>query len=139
MSKSKLHSLLIKHEALKLKPYHCTAGKLTIGVGRNLDDVGISEEEALYLLDQDLKRVEMETRKAFKWFKDLDEVRQDIVLNMVFNLGISRFSKFKKTIKHIELGEYDQASVEMLNSSWANQVGERANELSEMMKKGEYL
>ncbi|MCZ6898261.1 MAG: lysozyme, partial [Betaproteobacteria bacterium] len=76
--------------------------------------------------------------QTFNWFGGLDEVRTAVIVNMVYNLGLTRFSKFKKTIGFIELNEWEMASVEMLNSKWANQVGSRANELSEMMKTGEW-
>jgi lysozyme len=128
--------LLKKHEGLRLKPYRCSAGKLTIGYGRNLDDVGISEEEAEMLLLNDLLTANIEVENRFVWFEDLDEVRKAVVVNMIFNLGIARFSAFKKTISLIEEGSYSEAAQEMLDSRWANQVGSRANELSEMMRTG---
>jgi lysozyme len=128
--------LLKKHEGLRLKPYRCSAGKLTIGYGHNLDDVGISEEEAEMLLLNDLLTANIEVENRFVWFEDLDEVRKAVVVNMIFNLGIARFSAFKKTISLIEEGSYSEAAQEMLDSRWANQVGSRANELSEMMRTG---
>lgn len=128
--------LLKKHEGLRLKPYRCSAGKLTIGYGRNLDDVGISEEEAEMLLLNDLLTANIEVENRFLWFQELDEVRKAVVVNMIFNLGIARFSAFKKTISLIEEGSYSEAAQEMLDSRWANQVGSRANELSEMMRTG---
>jgi lysozyme len=128
--------LLKKHEGLRLKPYRCSADKLTIGYGRNLDDVGISEEEAEMLLLNDLLTANIEVENRFVWFEDLDEVRKAVVVNMIFNLGIARFSAFKKTISLIEEGSYSEAAQEMLDSRWANQVGSRANELSEMMRTG---
>lgn len=128
--------LLKKHEGLRLKPYRCSADKLTIGYGRNLDDVGISEEEAEMLLLNDLLTANIEVENRFLWFQELDEVRKAVVVNMIFNLGIARFSAFKKTISLIEEGSYSEAAQEMLDSRWANQVGSRANELSEMMRTG---
>jgi lysozyme len=128
--------LLKKHEGLRLKPYRCSADKLTVGYGRNLDDVGISEEEAEMLLLNDLLTANIEVENRFVWFEDLDEVRKAVVVNMIFNLGIARFSAFKKTISLIEEGSYSEAAQEMLDSRWANQVGSRANELSEMMRTG---
>lgn len=127
---------LLKHEGLRLKPYKDTVGKLTIGIGRNLDDVGISEEEAFYLLENDIKKVVDQVTKRFKWFQDLNDVRQDVILNMVFNLGIKKFSEFKMTIYFLEEKQYDQAAIEMIESSWATQVGQRAKELSKMMLTG---
>ena len=126
---------LIRHEALRLKPYEDSEGILTIGVGRNLEDKGLSEEEAMFLLDNDIKQVLAEC-KQFPWFEDLNQARQDVVANMVFNLGITRFKGFKKTIAYIELGQYDAAAIEMMDSKWARQVKGRAVELAEKMSRG---
>ena len=126
---------LIKHEGLRLKPYYCTANKLTIGIGRNLDDVGISEDEALILLENDIIKVQKQAEQ-FQWFLQLNEERQSVILNMMFNLGLGGFLKFKETIRYLELGQYEQAAIEMLESKWASQVGNRAKELSKIMFSG---
>lgn len=126
---------LIRHEALRLKPYEDSEGILTIGVGRNLEDKGISEEEAFLLLDNDIKVVLDECRQ-FPWFEGLSQVRKDVVANMVFNLGFSRFRRFIKTIAYIELGQYDAAAIEMMDSKWARQVKGRAVELADKMSHG---
>lgn len=133
-----LIDLLVLHEGLKKKPYRCSAGKLTIGVGRNLDDVGLTEDECMYLLMNDIKRVREQASKNFKWFDSLDTVRQDVVLSMIFNMGLGRFTEFKKTIAFIAEGKYPEASKEMLNSAWAKQVGQRSLALSRMMFSGSY-
>ena len=129
-----LKDQLILHEGLKLEPYQCTAGKLTIGVGRNIEDIGITEDEARYLLDNDILRVCDELDRNLPWWRDLSDARQRVLVDMVFNLGISRFMQFKATIAAIESGDYDTASEEMLNSRWADQVGQRAKTLSRMMR-----
>lgn len=128
---------LLRDEGLRLKPYRCTAGKLTIGVGRNLDDVGITRDEALHLLDNDIARVRAEVNRTFPWFGAIDGTRQDVVLNMVFNLGISRFSQFFQTIKAIESGDYARAAEQMRKSLWAKQVGARAERLAVKMEHGD--
>lgn len=125
--------MLIRHEGLRLKPYRDSVGKLTIGVGRNLDDCGITSSEARYLLLNDLRTVEVSCT-FFPWWKDLDGERKKVILNMMFNLGATRFSKFKKMIEYIAAGEYSQAATEMLNSTWAKQVGSRATELADIMR-----
>ena len=129
--------LLIKHEGLRLKPYRDTVGKLTIGVGRNLDDMGITRGEALYLLGNDINRVRLELIKIIKWFLTLNAVRQNVLIDMVFNLGITRFKRFKKLIAAIEVQDWDRAAKEMLDSKWAKQVGRRATELARMMRDGD--
>jgi lysozyme len=90
-----LKNQLILHEGLKLEPYECTAGKLTIGVGRNIEDIGITEDEARYLLDNDILRVCDELDRNLSWWRDLSDVRQRVLVDMVFNLGISRFMQFQ--------------------------------------------
>jgi lysozyme len=133
--KETIEEMLIRHEGLRLKPYRCTAGKLTIGVGRNLDDNGISEDEAMVMLTNDI----VSARKAlsvYTWFDGLSTVRKNVCLDMVFNLGIKGFSRFKWMINCLTRGDYECAANEMLNSKWAMQVGKRVYELSEMMRKG---
>lgn len=129
--------MLIRHEGLRLKPYKCTAGKLTIGVGRNLDDNGITEAEARMMLNYDIEMSRAPLLKL-KWFTELNTPRQDAVINMVFNLGFPRFMKFKKTIAYLEAKDYENAAVEMLNSTWAKQVGDRAVELAAIILSGHY-
>ena len=131
--------LLIRHEGLRTKPYVDTVGKTTIGCGRNLTDIGISEMEALYLLSNDIRRVSREVQDAFPWFKSISVVRQDVVLSMAFNLGLAGFSKFKMLIQAIAVQDYERAAKEMLASRWRQQVGNRAKELAEMMRSGIYL
>ncbi len=132
----KLEHTLVRHEGLRLKPYRDTVGKLTIGVGRNLDDVGITEDEAMYLLHNDIVRVRTRLVRTFPWFQNLNPVRRDVVTNMVFNLGLGRFKRFRRLIAAIEICRWDQAAKEMLDSKWAKQVGRRAIELAQMMRKG---
>lgn len=130
--------MLIRHEGLRLKPYRDTRNKLTIGIGRNLEDAGITREEALMLLDNDIARVRREVERAFPWFSRLNPARKDVVLNMAFNLGLSRFRRFRKTIAAIKARDWEQAAREMLDSLWARQVGRRARELAEIMRRGKY-
>lgn len=139
MSDLRLRELLLRHEGYRLKPYRCSEGKLTIGVGRNLDDVGISELEANLMLTNDIERVKREAVAAFPWFKSLSLVRQDVVLDMLFNLGMTRFQGFKHMIAAIRDGNFGRAAYEMVSSRWAKQVGVRATELAKMMELDRYL
>ena len=134
----RIEDLLIKHEAMRLKPYHCTAGALTIGVGRNLDSMGLSEDEVYYLLQNDIRRCEKELLKVFEWFAYLDTVSQDAMMDMCFNLGISRLRGFEKALEAMEDGDYEEAAVEFLDSNWADQVGQRAITITNMIRTGEY-
>lgn len=134
----RLIEMLKRHEGRSLKPYKCPAGKLTIGYGRNLEDVGISEVEAMVMLRNDIEQC-YEELSVFSWFEDLDQVRQEALINMLYNLGLPTFLQFKKTLKFVAEGKYSQAAAEMLDSKWATQVGDRANELAYMMETGDYL
>jgi len=134
----KLIENLKRHEGLRLKPYLCSEGKITIGFGRNLEDMGISEKEAEMLLMSDIQRC-YEELDVFSWFHDLDQVRQEAMVNMLFNLGLPTFLEFKRTLKFMAEGAYSQAAEEMLDSKWARQVGDRATELAYMVETGQYL
>lgn len=133
---NKLERELIRDEGLCLKPYFDTVGKLTIGVGRNLDDNGISEAEALMMLRNDIANSQQEL-ECFSWFRQLDSHRKDAILNMHFNLGLPRLLSFKKMIAALEQGKWDKAADEALNSRWAEQVGERAVRISLIIRYGE--
>lgn len=136
MTPTEFESMLIRHEGLKLFPYECTAGKLTIGVGRNIEDMGITEDEAIYLLRNDVARFAAELAQAKPIVKSLDDVRYYVLLNMAFNLGINRLLKFKKMWEAIEDQRYVDASLEMQDSRWCEQVGGRCSELAELMENG---
>lgn len=136
---SKLENLLIKHEGLRLKPYKCPADKLTIGVGRNIEDNGITKDEAMYILRGDMATIAAELLHAFPWIDALSVTRQDALINMAFNLGMPRFKKFKKMLAALEIGDWQRSREEMLNSKWARQVGARASELAFMILRDQYL
>lgn len=133
---AKLMEMLIKDEGVRLKPYKDTVGKLTIGVGRNLDDVGISKEEAFVLLKNDLDKAATSLFTAFPWVKLLNEARIAALINMTFNLGIGGLSGFKNFLKALKEGNFDRATEEMLDSKWATQVGSRAYRLARLIKTG---
>ena len=136
MNRKQLFDQLERHEGLKLKPYMDTVGKLTIGVGRNLDDVGISHAEAMLMLSNDVEIAENELRQRFPIVKQLDETRYLTLVNMCFNIGVTRLANFQKMWFAIENGDWATAADEMLDSKWARQVGQRATELSDQMRNG---
>ena len=137
MDKQRLFTQLRLHEGVEHKPYKCTAGYLTIGVGRNIEERGLSDDEIDYILSNDVNIATDELVESFDWYADLDPIRQRVVIDMVFNLGMPRFKQFKNMITAIETGDYVQASIEMMDSRWAEQVGLRASRLAEMMETGE--
>jgi lysozyme len=130
---SKLVDELIRDEGLRLKPYVDSVGKLTIGVGRNLTDVGISEAEAHVLLAADIMSAERVLDRFTPWWRGLTEDRQRVMINMAFNLGLNLL-EFRRTLAFIESGQYEKAADAMLESKWAQQVGPRAVRLAERMK-----
>jgi lysozyme len=156
-NREKLIDQLILHEGLELKVYKDTLGIDTIGVGRNLEDrgitdgelmhmnllreeihtTGISEEDARFLLGNDIDIVERELLDAHPCMERLDDVRIRVLLDMAFNLGVPRLRKFKNMWAGIHEGDYIRAGDEMMDSRWANQVGARAVRLCKMMKEGE--
>lgn len=136
MNNDKLLKQLDLHEGLELKPYKDTVGKLTIGVGRNLTDRGITKDEAYYLLRNDVAIAITDLDKNLSWWKNLDEIRQRVLADMCFNLGISKLLGFKNTLELIRKGDYETAASAMLNSLWAKQVKGRATRLANMMRTG---
>lgn len=130
-----IHQLIL-HEGMVLKPYKCTSGKLSIGVGRNLDDRGITEAEAELMLSNDIDDFSDRLKREIPWMAELSPVRQRVLLDMAFNLGISGLLKFKRTLKAIRAKQYEKAAEMMLDSRWATQVGQRAKRLSKMMATG---
>jgi lysozyme len=124
------------HEGLRLKPYRDTVGKLTIGYGRNLTDRGLTEAEAEFLLDNDIKSHSEELAKALPWLVNLDPARQAVLVDMAFNLGVPGLLKFKNTLRAVREGRFEDAAKGMLASKWARQVKGRAVRLAEAMKTG---
>ena len=150
---------LIDHEGMVLTVYKDSLGIDTVGIGRNLKDRGISKEEleymdipnmdavyehgiseadARYLAMNDIKIVENELCRIHPCVEDLDAVRQLVLMDMAFNMGVPRLSKFKKMWNAIHEGQFETASLEMMDSRWARQVGRRAGILSKAMKTGEF-
>lgn len=130
-------SLIQKHEGLRLKPYTDTVGKCTIGYGRNLSDNGITAMEALMMLQGDYTEL-FNRLLALPWFQALNEPRQGVILDMGFNLGYAALMQFQGMIDAIQAGDYAGAAAHMLNSKWANQVGDRATEDAQIMDTGNW-
>lgn len=136
MDEAKLVEQLIDHEGERLFPYVDTVGKTTVGVGRNLTDVGISKEESRILLANDIKKVVAGLDAALPWWDSLSEARQRVLADMAFNLGLKGLLGFKNTLALVQRGDYDEAADNMLLSKWATQVGRRATTLAGMMRRG---
>ena len=122
-----------KHEGFRSKVYKCTEGYDTIGYGFAIKDLIIEEDIATLILMRKVKTLLERIIIAFPWFKDIDDKAKKVVVEMVYNLGVRGFSKFKKTIYYLETEQYKEASVEMLDSLWARQVKGRSRELSNII------
>ena len=134
----RLKKLTKEFEGCRLKPYKCPAGKLTIGYGRNLDDVGISQAEADMMFERDFAKAEADVRKICEEFgidvNNLIEQRFYVLTDMCFNLGYGGLKKFKGMLTALKNGLYDDAANAMLDSLWAKQVGNRATKLAALMR-----
>jgi len=135
---SKVKKLLVRHEGLIKRAYICQAGKITIGVGRNLENRGITEEEALYLLQNDINEA-IGFLEQFEWWEDLNEDRKSALIDMYHNLGSGRFMQFKRMLSALEKRNYEKAAYEMIKSRWCIQTGNRVYELADIMRKGEMI
>ena len=133
---AKLQAEMVNDEGLKTKPYRDTVGKLTIGIGRNLDDRGITKEEAYFLLSTDIEIAESDLDKNTPWWRDLSDARQRAILNMCMNLGWPRLSGFAGMRSALKTGDYERAATESEHSLWASQVGSRAQRIGKLLKDG---
>lgn len=139
MDKQKLTKELRRDEGVVPFAYEDHLGNLTIGVGRLIDKRkggGLSDAEIDFLLSNDIDRFEKQVIDALPWYSRLDDVRQRVLVNMAFNLGIAGLLGFKNTLAMVESGNYVGAAKGMLASKWATQVGERARRLARMMETG---
>lgn len=135
---NKLSKMLTLHEGRKAKLYRCTAGKLTIGVGHNIEDRGLSDAAIDFILQEDIAEAAETLRDRVDGFSDLSEVRQAVLIDMCFNLGWPRLAGFRGLLSALAAGDYGLAAAEMLDSRWARQVGQRAVRLAEMMRTDEW-
>ena len=126
-----------RYEGLSLKPYKCPAGYITIGYGRNLEANGITQEMAEEMLKTDLAYARMEVGAKLPWSAKLNDARQYVLVDMAFNMGISRLLTFKKMLAALKEGYWERAAFELLDSKYARQVGRRAKELAEIIRTGE--
>jgi lysozyme len=137
--RERVRTQLIQDEGIRLKPYQDTVGKTTIGVGRNLDDVGISAMEAYMLLDHDIDRAIIGLVGKFPWFRDQDPVRQAVLVNLCFNMGLKSLSGFVNTLAAFESHNYEAAATGLKKSKWYKQVGaSRSSRLIQMTRTGEW-
>lgn len=135
-SRAHLVKALILDEGARNFPYKDTVGKLTIGVGRNLDDRGLSDREIGVLLENDITIVVDELDRHLPWWREMNDVRQRALANMCFNLGWPKLRGFVNTLAAMQRGDYQVAADGMRASLWARQVGARARRLAREMETG---
>lgn len=133
---SPLRTQLQRDEGLRLFVYEDTKGIPTIGYGRNLAEVGVSSDEASYLLDNDIERTKAAVSKALPWSDSLDDARRGVLVNMSFNMGIGGLEGFHGMLAKLEVGDFEGAAMEMEDSKWAGEVGARAQRLIMQMRTG---
>ena len=126
MNQDKIKDMLVRHEGLRLHAYKCSEGFLTLGVGRNLDANGISEDEAMYMLDNDIKRVTKNLENVWGVYRTFPEKARMVCIDMSFQMGISGFMNFRQTRALMEMGAWLEASEELLRSKYAVQTPNRA-------------
>jgi len=135
VNQSRLRRQLRRHEGFRRFPYTDTQGYLTVAYGRNISTVGISRIEARGMLDNDILVAENHCRR-FPWFAELKPIRQEALVNLMFNLGWTGFNTFKLMIAALEDRDYNEAARQMLDSRYHQQVGARARELAEQIRSG---
>jgi lysozyme len=138
MNLKKLIDQLSIDEGRKNRLYTCTAGKLTIGVGRNLTDRALFEDEIDLMLKNDIALVERQLDESLSWWRQMTDARQNVLVNMGFNLGVPGLLGFKNTLAFMKSGRYDEAAAGMMSSKWAKQVGRRAERLAAIVRSGEF-
>lgn len=140
-------------EGFRKNIYRCTAGKLTVGYGYNLEanpqqlhwrqiaDIklnGITQDFAEQLLLAEIKDIENELHSKLVFWSKLSPTRKDVLINMAYNLGVPGLLKFKNTLQLLYHEKYKEAAEHMLDSLWAKQVPNRAKRLANQMRIGEY-
>ena len=133
---AKLQDEMVQDEGLKLRLYRDTVGKQTIGIGRNIEDRGITKEEAFFLLNTDIEIAESDLDRNIPWWRDLSDSRQRALLNMTFNMGWPKLSQFVGMLAYLKAGDYDHAADAALHSLWASQVGQRAQRIATLIREG---
>ena len=136
---NKLIEQLKIHEGFRSNVYTCSGGKKTVGYGRNLQDIGISEEEAEMLLKNDIYEATNQLLNAFPWMATFSDVRISAMINFTFNVGIGTVRKFSNTIEYLKNEDWEAAADEMMDSKWAEQVGDRAIQITEQIRTGKWL
>lgn len=137
---SDLIKMLKRHEGVRSKVYMCSANFETIAVGRNISEsgLGLSTDEIDYLLNNDINRVREELTDEYFWFPALNDARQAAMIDISFNLGATKLRLFVLALEAMANEKFDLAADEFMNSKWATQVGNRAVEVTDMIRTGQW-
>lgn len=138
MDRKRLIAQLEIDERRSRKIYIDTVGKVTGGVGRNMTDRDFSDDEIDLMLANDIDIAEQELDRVLPWWRTLNNARQNAMMNMVFNLGMTHLLGFKKALVFLQAGRWDAAANEFLDSQWSRQVGQRAMRIANLIRTGEF-
>lgn len=130
-----LQSMVARHEGYRQNIYKDTTGNLTIGYGTNLT-AGLSPDRSAALMAYDIEQVRNELTHRLPCFNGLSVGRQNVLIDMGYNMGVPVLMKFAKMLDAVDRGQWDRAANEMLDSTWAHQVSNRAIELADIMRSG---
>ena len=134
MNREAVRKRLIEEEGLRLFPYTCTSDKLPLGVGRNIQDRGISDITALQMLDEDIDLCVHELEKNISWWDEAPAGIQEVLIDLCFNMGISRLMLFTKTLQYLSHGDMENAADELLDSRYATMVPKRAKRNADIIR-----
>ena len=123
-----------EHEGFVPRVYKCTEGFDTIAYGFAIKDLTLDEDIAEEILIRKLEKLQRNANSRFQWLEDMPQEVQEVVLNMCYQLGVTGVSKFRKAISALQEGDWDEAANEMLDSLWARQTPNRAEELSNIVR-----
>ena len=121
-------------EGYKKAPYRDTVGKITIGVGRNLTDNGLSDSEIDFMLENDIENCYKQLQQKYPWFLSLPEPQQRVMINLCFNMGLNRLAQFGTFLGFMSRREFAQAAADLETTAWYEQVGERGPRMVERLK-----
>ncbi len=138
MNRARLSKQLEVDEGRRRRLYKDTVGKLTIGVGRNIEDRGLRDDEIDLMLSNDIDEAVGIARALIPTFDELDDVRQEVCANMALNLGMTRLGGFKQFIAALMRFDFQRATAEMMDSKWYEQVGARGKRLAYAMREGRF-
>lgn len=136
MNRARLSKQLEIDEGRRRRLYKDTVGKWTIGVGRNIEDRGLRDDEIDLMLSNDIDEAVGISRALLPNFDKLDDARQEVVTNMALNLGMTRLSGFKQFLAALMRFDFQRATAEMMDSKWYEQVGDRGKRLAYAMREG---